>query len=131
MDQHLRGFLVLIGLDLLLGLVCIVQKRTCFHFAASMFVTWALINSLVYHWIANHQFKTSLVTDFYNQHLNSVFEWNIGLDIIYLAVSVLMWTFSRKAKKEMQKAAWQGLAYGMAFNGLYLLVLDLKFYFDF
>lgn len=122
---------MLIGLNLLLAIVCAFQKKQSLQFASSMFIAWALINSLVYHWIVHHQFKTYLVSDFYEEHLNNVFEWNLGLDLIYLAVSLLMLTFSRKAKKEIQKAAWQGLAYGMAFNGLYLLVLDLKFYFEF
>jgi len=131
MDQHLRGFLLLIGLDLLLSILCAFQKKQYLRFATWMFIAWALINSLVYHWISDHQFKSQLAEGYYNQHLSRVFEWNLALDCLYIVISGILLTFSRKAKKKRDKAAWRGLAIGMAFNGLYLLVLDLKFYLGF
>lgn len=126
-EYHLELFLLLILFDWGLGILCLVPKSLIIRSFGLMLLVWAVINSLIYYLLEqHHQAKALNPTVNLENHLIQVFNWNIGLDILYLIIALILvlWPRNRQSKKQV---ILKGLALGVTFNGLYLLIVDSLF----
>ena len=86
-EYHLELFLLLILFDWGLGILCLVPKSLIIRSFGLMLLVWALVNSLIYYLLEqHHQAKALNPTVNLENHLIQVFNWNIGLDILYLII---------------------------------------------
>lgn len=126
-ESHLGLFLLLILFDWGLGILCLVPKSLIIRSFGLMLLAWAMVNSLIYYLLEqHHQAKAISPIVKLENHLIQVFNWNIGLDILYLIIALVLvlWPRESQSKKQM---IYKGLALGVTFNGLYLLIIDSLF----
>ncbi|WP_421753562.1 DUF6992 family protein [Croceimicrobium sp.] len=126
-ERHLAFFILLILFDWGLGFLCLVPKSLFLRSTGLMLLSWALVNSLICFFLyQHHQAKALDPTVNLENHLIQVFNWNIGLDILYLIIALMLLQWPRKRQSKKQRIL-TGLALGVTFNGLYLLIIDSLF----
>ncbi|QNR24181.1 DUF6992 family protein [Croceimicrobium hydrocarbonivorans] len=126
-EYHLGLFLLLILFDWGLGILCLVPKSLIIRSFGLMLLAWALVNSLIYYLLEqHHQAKALDPAVNLENHLIQVFNWNIGLDILYLIIALMLLLWPRKRQSKKQRIL-TGLALGVTLNGLYLLIIDSLF----
>jgi hypothetical protein len=125
-QQHIYIYFAFILTTTLLAIYLSLAKKYGKWFLI-MTLAWNLFNSLLGIWLLYHIDKVDIVSvDWLKLHLFLVMEVNLGLDILYLLISLFFIKMNSKSKDHSSFYYGSGLA--ILSQGMGLLLIDSIYY---
>jgi len=121
------------GLNVLIGIVFILQTEAHYFYFFAMNISWNLVNTAVAIFLYMHhndvfEKQISFLNQMeYQKHIEKSLVFNIGLDLAFIAIGFSMYYYGN-IPSAAHPELWVGFGISVIIQGGFLLIQDMIFY---